>query len=83
MPTIYIISQDVWVWTAALLVFILPTLAILTIWMMIRLKLRDGIKKSNTEDMPAQRRREKQRRITVIMAILTSGGREETNSPWN
>ena len=81
--TIHMISQDVWVWTAALLVFIIPTLAILTIWVMISLKLREGTKKYITEDRPGQRRREKQRRITVIMAILTSGGREETNSPWN
>ena len=56
-------------WTASSLAFIIPTILILTIWLMIAVHLRST--EISGDDKMQTRRRKSFNRITVIMAILT------------
>ena len=60
--------KTTWVWTAASLAFIVPTIAILTIWMMIAVHLRGAVGTGKRN-----RGRKLFIRTTIIMGTLTTG----------
>ena len=62
-----------WVWITAFLSFIIPTLMILTIWLMISVQLRSNVGPDLMNEKCSWRRRESNRRMTIIMATLTAG----------
>ena len=59
--------KDIWVWTASSFAFIIPTIAILTIWLIIAVHLNTVV------DTLSMRGRKSFKRITTIMGTLTIG----------